>query len=460
MVNDINTIAEDTRAAFATGRTTNIEWRRNQLKAIKTMLREQTERIEAAMYEDLGKHRTDAFVTEVAEVHMEINHILKHLDKWTRDRRVRSVMMLAPTRAYICHEPLGTVLIIAPWNYPIHLILMPMVGAIAAGNTVVVKPSELAPACSKVMAEILPKYLDSECVKVVEGGVEETTQLLDQRWDHIFYTGNGAVGRIVATAAAKHLTPVTLELGGKSPVWYDPSYSADLAARWLVWGKTSNAGQTCVAPDYVLAPKGSATQLAEAFKKEVERVFGPDPQKSADYSRIINERHVERLQGLLAKGRCVVGGQVDLADRYVAPTVLVDVELTDPVMSEEIFGPILPIVEVEDHHHAIKIINDREKPLAMYGLTDDDDIKRDLLERTSSGGLAFGTVMLHLGIPALPFGGVGASGTGSYHGEHSFLAFSHERAVLYKGRGPDTAAIGRAPFTARKDALLRRQHAG
>ncbi|ROO85845.1 aldehyde dehydrogenase (NAD+) [Actinocorallia herbida] len=443
------------KAAFSDGRTRPLEWRRAQLEGLLRMLKEESARIEAALHADLGKSGVEAYFTEVQAVDMEARHTLRNLRKWTGERRVRTSWALGPSRASIRREPLGTVLIIGPWNYPVHLLLMPLIGALAAGDAVVLKPSELTPESSRLIAELVPKYLDAEAVQVVEGGVAETTRLLEHPFDHIFYTGNGTVGAIVMTAAARHLTPVTLELGGKSPVWVDDSYPLERAARTIAWGKYTNCGQTCVAPDYVLTTPELAPALAAAVGEAVAEYYGSDPRESPDFGRIVNERHAQRLADLLDSGRAVVGGTADVAARYVAPTVLLDVPADSPVMREEIFGPILPIVTVPDHRAAVAFINARPKPLALYGFTNRAEVREALLTGTSSGGIAFGAVMVQLGVPALPFGGVGPSGTGAYHGEHTVRTFSHERAVLRKLRGPDLAALIRPPYTPRKSRLLR-----
>jgi len=444
------------REAFASGRTKDLAWRRQQLQGLITMLDENSDRIEHAVCTDLGKHPIDAFLTEVSSVKTETKHTLRNLRRWTCDKRVPTPFALQPAKSVIHREPLGCCLILGPWNYPVHLVLMPLVGALAAGNAVIVKPSELAPASSAIIAELLPKYLDPEAVQVIQGGVEETTALLALQFDHIFYTGNGTVGRIVMEAAAKHLTPVTLELGGKSPVWVDESQPLEQTAAWLAWGKFTNCGQTCVAPDYVLTTPDVAPRLAEAVKTATHAMYGDDPKTSPAYGRIINQRHTERLAKLLTSGTTALGGQIDVADRYVAPTVLTDVSLEDPVMSDEIFGPILPIVTVTDHNDAIDIIRRRDKPLALYAFTRRPEVRAAFTERTSSGSLIFNAVAVHLGVPNLPFGGVGPSGMGAYHGEASIRTFSHERSVLRRRRGPDLAAMARPPFTDRKEKLLRR----
>nr|WP_245695500.1 aldehyde dehydrogenase family protein [Streptomyces antibioticus] len=443
-------------AAFATGLTRPVAWRKSQLRALRRMVTEHEEVFAAALRADLGKSRTEAYTTEIGFLVNEIDHTLRHLDRRLRPRRVGVPLALAPARARTVREPLGTVLIISPWNYPLQLALAPLVGALAAGNCAVVKPSELAPATSAALAEWLPRTLNPEAVAVVEGGVAETTALLEQRFDHVFYTGNGTVGRIVMAAAARHLTPVTLELGGKSPAVVEPGTDLTAAARRLAWGKFMNAGQTCVAPDYVLAVGDTADGLQDALAAAIREMYGADPAASEDYGRIVNERHFDRLAALPAGGKVVVGGEHDRSRLYFAPTVLADVDLDSPVMREEIFGPILPVVRVPDLDAAIAFITAREKPLALYAFTASAASKRRLTAETSSGALAFGVPNAHLAVPGLPFGGVGESGLGRYHGTYSIDTFSHVKAVLDKPRLPDTLRLAYPPFTRGKDRLLRR----
>jgi aldehyde dehydrogenase (NAD+) len=371
---------------------------------------------------------------------------------------VKPSLAVLPARAYTVLEPLGVALIIAPWNYPVQLLLAPMVGALAAGNAVVVKPSEIAAHTSSLLADLIPKYLDPRAVVVVEGGVPETTELLEQRFDHIFYTGNGMVGRIVMTAAAQHLTPVTLELGGKSPVFVDDTQDIDLVAARIAWGKFVNAGQTCVAPDYVLATPSVARDLAHAIARVVERMYGPDPKSSQDYGRIINERQFDRLSAYLGSenGETITGGQVSREDLYIAPTVLFGTSPDAPVMQEEIFGPILPIVTVRDAAEAISYVRGGDKPLALYVFSDRREVRRAFLRDTSSGALTFGLPVAHLAIPDLPFGGVGESGMGSYHGKRSIEVFSHEKSVVSKPLAPDTMALIYPPFEEGKSTILRK----
>ncbi|MGQ4385602.1 aldehyde dehydrogenase family protein [Streptomyces sp. SAS_270] len=421
------------RATFRSGRTKPVEWRTAQLRRLREMLTTDGADLAAALHADLGKSSTEAFRTEIDFTVREIDHTLEHLEGWLHPESAPVPTHLgADATAWTQYDPLGVVLVIAPWNYPAQLLLTPLLGALAAGNAVVVKPSEMAPATSTALARMLPQYLDTDAVAVVEGGIPETTALLAERFDHIFYTGNGAVGRIVMRAAAEHLTPVTLELGGKSPAFVDGDADLSVVADRLVRGKFLNAGQTCVAPDYVLTDPATARALEPLFAKAVEALYGSEPQTSAEYGRIVNERHFDRLVGLLDSGRVVTGGDSDRAAKYIAPTVLADVDPKAPVMREEIFGPVLPIVTVSGLDEAIEFINDRDKPLAFYVFTDSDTTRRRLAAETSSGGLGFGLPLAHLTVSDLPFGGVGESGMGNYHGRYSIETFSHRKAILAK----------------------------
>ncbi|MFJ1735227.1 aldehyde dehydrogenase family protein [Streptomyces sp. NPDC088254] len=421
------------RATFRTGRTKPVEWRTGQLRRLREMLTEQGPELAAALHADLGKSRTEAYRTEIDFTVREIDHTLDRLDDWLRPEPAPVPAHLGDdATAWTQYDPLGVVLVIAPWNYPAQLLLSPMVGALAAGNAVVAKPSELAPATSAALARLLPAYLDTDAVAVVEGGVPETTALLAERFDHVFYTGNGTVGRVVMRAAAEHLTPVTLELGGKSPVFVDRDTDLTVVADRLARGKFLNAGQTCVAPDYVLTDPETAAALEPALTAAVEALYGKDPQACEEYGRIVNERHFDRLTALLDSGRTVVGGDSDRTAKYIAPTVLADVDPESPVMREEIFGPVLPIVTVSGLDEAIDFINDRDKPLALYVFSESEDTRRRVAAETSSGGLGHGLPLAHLTVSDLPFGGVGESGTGNYHGRYSLETFSHRKAVLDK----------------------------
>ncbi|AMM18859.1 aldehyde dehydrogenase [Frondihabitans sp. PAMC 28766] len=449
------------RHAFDTGTTKPYAWRVAQLRALRAMLVEHTPEIEGALHRDLRKHRDEALLTEINLVVSEIDTVLRHLRQWLKPKRTSVPMLIAPATASVVREPLGVVLIIAPWNYPVQLLLDPLVGALAAGNAVVLKPSELAPATSATLTRLVLASLDTDAVAVVEGGADETTELLKQRFDHIFYTGSERVGQIVLKAAAEHLTPVTLELGGKSPVWVDETTDLHVAARRIAWGKFMNAGQTCVAPDYLLATEATAARLVPLIAAATRHFYGADPRQSDSYGRIVNDRQFERLAGLLpggadGAGTAALGGSTDRADRYIAPTVLTGVRVDDPVMQQEIFGPVLPIVTVAGLDEAIAVIRAGAKPLALYAFTESDEARRRILTLTSSGAVAFNVPSAHLLVPGLPFGGVGPSGMGAYHGERSLLVFSHEKAVLSKPLHPDTLAIAYPPFTKAKDALVRR----
>ncbi|MET7826074.1 aldehyde dehydrogenase family protein [Streptomyces sp. NPDC005386] len=421
------------RATFRSGRTQPIAWRTEQLGRLRELLTAHGEELAAALHEDLGKSSAEAFRTEIDFTVREIDHTLEHLDDWMLPEPAPVPAHLgADATAWTRYDPLGVVLVIAPWNYPVQLLLTPVLGALAAGNAVVAKPSELAPATSTALARLLPQYLDTDAVAVVEGGIPETTALLAERFDQIFYTGNGTVGRIVMRAAAEHLTPVALELGGKSPAFVDRDTDLAVVADRLVRGKFLNAGQTCVAPDYVLTDPETARALEPRLAEAVTTLFGPEPKESAAFGRIVNERHFDRLTGLLGSGRTVTGGASDRAAKYIAPTVLADVDPKSPVMGEEIFGPILPVVTVADLDEAIGFINDRDKPLALYVFTESDTTRERIAAETSSGGLGFGLPLAHLTVSDLPFGGVGESGMGSYHGRYSIDTFSHRKAVLEK----------------------------
>lgn len=444
------------RSSYEAGRTKSLAWRIRQLKALKALLVENGGALEKALWEDLRKHPAESQFMEIGFTVAEIDSILKHLRSWLRPQRVPVPPAILPARAQIVLEPLGVVAVIAPWNYPIQLLLGPAAGALAAGNALVLKPSEVSPATSAVIEQLVPQYLDPEAVAVVAGGREETTELLAQKLDYIFYTGNGPVGRIVMEAAAKNLTPVTLELGGKSPTYVDDTVDLEAAAMRIAWGRFVNAGQTCVAPDYVLATKTVQDELAPLVARAVEKLFGADPKASGDYGRIVSERHFERLSGLLASGTTVSGGQTDAAQKYIAPTVLADVPRDAPVMQEEIFGPILPFVTVADLDDAIRYINANDKPLALYVFTGSDAVKRRFTTETSSGGLGFGISLAHLTVHGLPFGGVGSSGMGAYHGRRSVTTFSHEKPILSKPLKPDTMLLVSPPYTKARESLIRK----
>ena len=447
--------ADALRAYFETGATKPLSWRLSQLDALEHFLMERDQDIEDALRADLRKPPTEAFTSEAGIALSELRLTRKKLASWMKPERVRTSKIAMPGRSYIYREPLGVTLIIGAWNYPLHLVLVPLIGAIAAGNCAVLKPSEVAPNVSALIAKWIPKYLDRKAVQVVEGSVPETTELLQEKWDHIFYTGNGTVGRIVMAAAARHLTPVTLELGGKSPCIVDESADLNMAAQRIVFGKFFNAGQTCVAPDYVLVHDHVHDALVNRMSSAIREFYGDDPKQSPDFARIVNERHHARLTRLLDDADVVAGGENDVSDRYIAPTILKNVKEDDAVMQEEIFGPILPVISVPSVDSAIAFVNRRPKPLALYLFGRDKDVHDRVLAGTSAGGTTINHIWLHLGVDQLPFGGVGESGMGAYHGRLSFETFSHHRAVLKKPLLPDPPLLF-PPYSARKLRWIKR----
>lgn len=419
------------RAAFDSGRTRPLAWRRRQLEQLIRLHADHKQELVDALHADFGKPAFEAYASDVGQGLSEAKSALRNLKKWTRPERIGRIPLMGHGR--VIREPLGVVLIISPWNYPIGLLLSPLAGAIAAGNAVVLKPSEVTPHTSAALARRIPEYMDSEAITLIEGGVEETTALLEQRFDHIFYTGNGRVARVVMEAAAKHLTPVTLELGGKSPCIVHADADVETAARRIAWGKFINAGQTCIAPDYVLVHESKEEALVEALERSVHDFYGDDPKQSPDYARIVDHRHHERLSTLLKDGLPAFGGQVDPDQKYVAPTVLRNVPVDSPLMQEEIFGPILPVLRISSIDEAVDFVNGRDKPLALYLFSNDPEVQEDVLSRTSSGGACVNGTLLHIMDPRMPFGGVGASGMGAYHGRHTFETFSHRKSVLTRG---------------------------
>uniref|UniRef100_A0A8C4X8C6 Aldehyde dehydrogenase n=1 Tax=Erpetoichthys calabaricus TaxID=27687 RepID=A0A8C4X8C6_ERPCA len=420
------------RAAFLTGRTKSLKFRTMQLKALQRMIREKEQEISDALKLDIGRSQFDMHLFEMIGIDSEIKLALEELPKWTAPHAVEKTLLTVMDQVYIRSEPLGVVLIIGAWNYPVALILQPLIGAIAAGNAAVIKPSEVSAHTATLLELLLPLYLDRELYPVVNGGVPETQELLKQRFDHIFYTGNCTVGRLVMEAASRYLTPITLELGGKSPCYIDKNCDIHVACRRITWGKFVNCGQTCIAPDYVLCESSIQHQVVEEIRLTLQEFYGEDPKLSPDYGRMINKRHFHRVMALMEGTTVAVGGESDEESRYIAPTVLVNVAPHSRVMQEEIFGPVLPLVCVQSLDEAIDFINQREKPLALYIFSEKQKVINRMIRETSSGGVTVNDVLLHFTIESLPFGGVGQSGMGSYHGKHSFDQFSHRRGCLVK----------------------------
>ncbi|KAL6642340.1 hypothetical protein ACP70R_020521 [Stipagrostis hirtigluma subsp. patula] len=447
------------RASFASGRTRPAAWRAAQLRGVLRMATEMEAEICAALRADLAKPCTEAYVHEISLVKSSCMFALKNLKKWMKPKKVPAGVLTFPSAARIAAEPLGVVLVISAWNYPFLLAIDPIIGAIAAGNAVVLKPSEIAPATSSLLANLLPRFVDGSCVRIVEGGVPETTALLEQKWDKIFYTGNGKVGRIVMNFAAKHLTPVVLELGGKCPVIVDSNVDLHVAAKRIASGKWGcNNGQACISPDFIITTKSFAPKLLDSLKKVLEKFYGKDPLLSADLSRIVNSNHFNRLRRLMdeemVSDKIVFGGQSDQQELKIAPTLLLDVPLDSAIMKEEIFGPLLPIITVDKIHESFALINSMTKPLAAYIFTKNSRLQHQFERSISAGGMIINDTSVHLTNPHLPFGGVGESGMGAYHGTFSFDAFSHKKAVLARSFGIETKARY-PPYTPAKLKILK-----
>ncbi|XP_034034030.1 aldehyde dehydrogenase family 3 member A2b [Thalassophryne amazonica] len=420
------------RKAFETGRSKSLEYRIRQLKNLQSLLTERQKDISEAVQKDLKKSDIGIRLYEVMGLEGEINLVIKKLKDWAAPRPVEKNLLTLSDTVYIQPQPLGVVLIIGAWNYPWAVTIHPLIGAIAAGNAAVVKPSEVCVHTAKLMEELLTIYLDKELYPVVTGGVTETQELLRHKFDHIFYTGNSMVGKLIMEAAAKHLTPVTLELGGKSPCYIDKNCDLSVACRRVTWGKYTNCGQTCIAPDYILCEPSIQDQVIKEVKKSIEEFYTDNPKSCPDYGRIINQRHFNRIMAMLEGSTVAIGGDNDESDCYIAPTVLRDVKPDAKVMQDEIFGPLLPIVPVNGLDDAIKFINKREKPLALYVFTPDNKVINKMRDETSSGGLLANDCLVHYSVTSLPFGGVGNSGMGCYRGKFSFDQLSHLRGCLIK----------------------------
>ncbi|NEP88710.1 MAG: aldehyde dehydrogenase [Okeania sp. SIO2C2] len=427
----ISKILNKQRQFFATGKTRNVEFRIEQLKLLKQVVSDDREQIIAAIKADLNRPTFEGYF-ELGFV-KEINNAIKKLKYWTKPRKVSTPMEQFPAGAKIYPEPLGVVLIIGPWNYPFQLVVSPLLGAIAAGNCAIIKPSEVAANTSEVVANLIANTFDPIYIATVTGGVEITQQLLAEKFDHIFFTGGKKVGKIVMEAAAKNLIPVTLELGGKSPCIVDANVQLEYTAKRIAWGKFINAGQTCVAPDYLLVNQAVKSALLDKIKKYIVEFYGKNPANSPDYCRIINEKQFSRLTNLLQDGKIVIGGETNSEDRYIAPTIIEGVSWDSLIMQEEIFGPILPVLEYSNLEEAIAMVNSRPKPLSLYFFSRNKQKQEQVLTETSSGNVCINDTVMQFGVVSLPFGGVGNSGIGRYHGKASFETFSHYKSVLKKG---------------------------
>ncbi|KAI8074076.1 Aldehyde/histidinol dehydrogenase [Gongronella butleri] len=459
-IKQIPDIVANLRKAFNAGVTKDHEFRKTQLRGMVRFMEDKRAELLDALWKDLRKHPMECDTAEISCVVDEAHYMINNMKRLTKPKSTKKrFLMNAMDTTIIRREAKGVVLVIGAWNYPVNLLLMPVVGAIAAGNCVVLKPSEVSTHTAHVLSTYLPNYLDKRCYAFINGGVEETTVTLQQKFDHIFYTGNGVVGKIVMKAAANFLTPVTLELGGKSPAIVTPDADFDTSANRLIWGKFFNNGQTCVAPDYVLVCKDQQEKLIAACRKSLLAFYSANPQTSDSYGRIVSTRQFDRLVGLLSKydeSNIAIGGKHDRDDLFIEPTVLKSISYKDEhVMDQEIFGPILPIVPVDDMEQAIKIINTRDHPLAMYIFSDKKATYQNILNKTNSGGAIVNDTLMHLQELSLPFGGVGGSGFGNYHGDKSFEAFVHERSTMIKSSGfENILAVRYPPYTEDKHALL------
>ncbi len=420
------------RNFFAKGNTKEYAFRLDALKKLRSEIVKREKDIAAALQKDLGKSEFEAYETETGMVLSELGLFIKNLKKWTKPRKAKTSMLNFPAKGWIYPEPYGSTLIFSAWNYPFYLLLTPLIGAIAAGNCAVLKPSELAPNTAALTEEILSGLFPAEYISIFQGGAETAKALLAEKFDAIFFTGGSELGRVVMEAASKNLTPVVLELGGKSPCVVDKTADITLAARRIAWGKYLNAGQTCVSPDYILVDKEVKEALMKELKKNIFDFFGSEPRQSQDYPRIVNEKHFDRLQNLLAGENIYCGGDSDRAEKYIAPTLIDSPAPDSLVMTQEIFGPLLPVIAMDSFNAAVDFINERPKPLALYLFARDKAKISELANRTSSGGICVNDTIVHLSNPSMPFGGVGESGMGSYHGKHSFDAFTHYKPVMIK----------------------------
>ncbi|MCX0403980.1 aldehyde dehydrogenase [Clostridium perfringens] len=435
------------REYFSTGETKDINFRIEKLKKLRDVLKSEEEKIFEALKKDLMKSSFESYVTEVAMVYDEINMHIKNIKKWSKKRRVKTPLVQFPAKSFIQLEPYGVVLIIGPFNYPFMLTMDPLIGAIAAGNTAVIKPSESAPETSKILKEILEKVFDEKYVLHVnpERGKEVVEELLKEKFDYIFFTGSATVGKIVMKAASQYLTPVTLELGGKSPCIIDKDCKLELAARRIVWGKLLNSGQTCVAPDYLYVHKDIEEEFIKKLEEEIKNQFGNNPLESKDYSKMVNEREFNRVLSYIDKEKLVFGGNYNRKTFQIEPTILKNVTWNDPVMEREIFGPIFPILPFEDLDEVIRLVNSKDKPLAIYYFSEDKNKIEKVLNSTSSGGVTINDTLVHVSSSYLPFGGVGNSGMGEYHGKYSFDLFSNKKGVMNRKTFLDLK-IRYAPF--------------
>ena len=451
---DILKIVAQQKNFFNSNSTKEIDFRIKTLKKLKCILKENEDKFYNAIYSDFKKSEFETYLTEISLIYHELNESINNLKKWSKNKKVRTNLVNFPSKNYIIAEPLGTVLIISTWNYPYQLSLIPAISAIAAGNTVVLKPSEIASNASNILAKIINSSFDSDHLKVIEGGAKITTELLQQKWDKIFFTGSTKIGKVIYKAAAENLTPVTLELGGKSPTFIFKDCDIKLTAKRIVWAKFLNAGQTCIAPDYLLVEKGIEVQLLEALKNQIELAFPINKEINENYVQIINKQHFQRLTSLIPEDRIYVGGENNIEERVIRPTVLNNINFNDLIMKEEVFGPLLPVISFENLDDIISKVKKKEKPLALYVYSKNKKIINKILNEISFGVGAINESLVHLSNPHLPFGGVGASGIGNYHSKAGFDNFTHYKSILHKSFLFEPA-IKYLPFTKLKKRIIK-----
>ena len=451
---DISKVVNQQKSFFNANSTKEVTLRIETLKKLKLILKENEEKLYTAIYTDFKKSEFETYLTELSLIYNELNDAIRNLKKWSKQKRVRTNLANFPAKSYIIPEALGTVLVISAWNYPYQIALIPAISAIAAGNTVVIKPSEIPNNTSKVLAELINSNFDKNYLTVIEGGVETTTELLQQKWDKIFFTGSTPVGKIVYKAAAENLTPVTLELGGKSPTFVLADCTIKITAKRIVWAKFLNAGQTCIAPDYLLVEKKIETKVLEALKKEIQEFYPLSENINENYVQIVNERNFNRLKQLIPTDKIYYGGETIIENRSISPTLLQNISFEDNIMQDEIFGPILPVIAFENLDEVIAKVKKREKPLALYIYSKSKKTIQKILHEISFGGGAINESLVHLSNPNLPFGGVGASGIGNYHSKAGFDTFTHYKSILHKTSWFEPN-IKYTPFTKLKKKILK-----
>lgn len=445
-------ILENQKKFFESGKSRDINFIKRKLQQLKNSILKNEKDIYSALYKDLKKSKFEAYISEIGILISEIDLVIKNIDKWSKPKKIRSSMLNFPSNDFIISEPYGCTLVIAPWNYPFQLAVSPIISAIASGNTVVLKPSEITKHTGEIIKTLLSDIFEENHLKVVLGGVSETTQLLNLRWDYIFFTGSVEVGKIIAKAASKHLTPCTLELGGKNPCIVDSTANLKLSAKRLVWGKFLNAGQTCIAPDFILAHESIKSKLIDLLITEIKKAYGINPEISKSYPRIVNSNNFERLKSILKGEIILYGGETNYDDNYFAPTLIDSPSVNSKLMQKEIFGPILPILSFKDINDIDKIIKPLEKPLALYVFSTNKNFCNSIMTKYSFGGGAINDTMIQFGNSRLPFGGVGESGIGAYHGKYSFETFTHKKSISIKSNWLDIP-IRYAPYDGKLNLL-------